>query len=245
MTKIHSDKIIIILSIIIISPILIHFNLFDLVYEYTRSHEKYQLDEFFIIFISISIVLSFYTLKKFKDLEKAKKELINIHEIDPLTKLKNRNAFLKYKEEEYKYIILLNIIDFSIFNKYLGFKKSDKLLVLISDELQEIIKDNINQPLFRIYGDEFAFYCNEIDIENLLKKIKLLFEKKRFLLNKYEFNIHLNIAYSATFPKYLTALTAFRFARNSIHKSIYSYNKKIDVQSNSLKMIHTLKNSRG
>lgn len=180
MIRKNIDEITIILFIIIVSPLLIHFDSFDLIYQYTRLYEKYELDELFTIIISTLIALSIYSIKKFKDLEKMEKENIKILEIDYLTKLKNRNAFLKYDENEFKYIVLLNVIDFSVFNNYLGFKKADELLIKIANELQNIIQEDINQPLFRIYGDEFAFYCNEVDIEKLLKRVKLLFEK-RFL----------------------------------------------------------------
>ena len=136
MIRKNIDEIIVILFIIILSPILIHLDLFELIYTYSRSYEKYDLDEFLIIIISILIALSIYSLKKYKDLEKMEKEIIRIHEVDYLTKLKNRNAFLKYDENEFKYIVLLNIIDFSVFNNYLGFKKADELLIKISKHSQ-------------------------------------------------------------------------------------------------------------
>lgn len=242
MIRKNIDEITIILFIIIVSPLLIHFDSFDLIYQYTRLYEKYELDELFTIIISTLIALSIYSIKKFKDLEKMEKENIKILEIDYLTKLKNRNAFLKYDENEFKYIVLLNVIDFSVFNNYLGFKKADELLIKIANELQNIIQEDINQPLFRIYGDEFAFYCNEVDIEKLLKRVKLLFEKKVFILNEYEFTIHLNISYSDATPKYLTALSALHYARNSIQKSIYKYTEEINFESDSLEMLQTLKN---
>jgi hypothetical protein len=78
MKKNYRDEIILIFLILIISPILIKLNLFELVYKITRSHEEYQLDEFFIIFLSILLSLSVYSFKKFKDLEKTKKEIILI-----------------------------------------------------------------------------------------------------------------------------------------------------------------------
>jgi c-di-GMP phosphodiesterase len=238
--KNNLDEIILILFILIISPILINLNLFEVIYEITRSNEEYELDELFIVFMSILLGLSLYSFKKFKDLEKTKKEIITINETDSLTKLKNRNAFLTHDEYEYKYVVLLNIIDFSVFNKYLGFKKADKLLIQVSNQLQDIIKENTNQALFRIYGDEFAFYCNDNNIHEVLKKIKLKFEEKNFTLDKYKFTIHLNISYSDTAPKYLTALSALRFTRNSIHKSIYKYTEDNDLESDSLKMLQIL-----
>lgn len=241
MFKNYRDEKILVLLIIFISPLLIYLDLFDLIYNITRNHEEYQLDEYFIIFISILIALSLYSLKKVKDLANVKKELILYHEKDSLTTLKNRTAFLKHNEDDYKYVVLINVIDFSVFNKYLGFKKADKILILVANELQKIIKENTDEELFRIYGDEFAFYSNKNDIIELLRKIKLTFEEKSFTLDNYEFTIHLNLAYSSTFPKYLTAVSALHFARNSIHKSIYFYTEELDIKSDSLKMLHTLK----
>ena len=58
MIRKNIDEIIVILFIIILSPILIHLDLFELIYTYSRSYEKYDLDEFLIIIISILIALS-------------------------------------------------------------------------------------------------------------------------------------------------------------------------------------------
>jgi c-di-GMP phosphodiesterase len=96
--KNNLDEIILILFIATISPILINLNLFEVIYEITRSNEEYEFDELFIVFISILLGLSLYSFKKFKDLEKTRKEIITINETDSLTKLKNRNAFLTHDE---------------------------------------------------------------------------------------------------------------------------------------------------
>ncbi|WP_419769213.1 MAG: EAL domain-containing protein [Candidatus Marinarcus sp.] len=241
MFKKNFDEIILICIIVVLAPLLIYYNVFENVYTITRVYEKYNFDELFVIFLSMLIAVAFYALKKYSDLKNIKKELTLIHETDTLTSLKNRNAFLNYDEEKYKYVVLLNIIDFSVFNKYLGFEKADKLLVLIAQELQRIIKENLNEELFRIYGDEFAFYSNEINIKHALRRIRLLFEKRNFILDDYEFTVHLNFAYSSCFPKYLTAVSALHFARNSIEKSIYKYTEDIAIQHNSLKMLDALK----
>ncbi len=62
MFKNYRDEIVLILLIILISPLLIYLDLFDLIYDFTRNHEEYQLDEYFIIFISENLNLDIVQL---------------------------------------------------------------------------------------------------------------------------------------------------------------------------------------
>ena len=236
------DEITILLSVLIIIPILIYLDIFELLYKLTREYEAYQIDELFISFLAILLSLSIYSLKKHYDLRKTQKLLETYGEKDSLTGLKNRNAFFKLPEDEKKYLVLINIIDFTIFNKHLGFKRADKLLKKAAISLNKIVEKYIDEELYRIYGDEFAFYCNSDNIEKELESIKNRFEKKLFEVDSYKFYIHLNMAYSSVSPKYLTSCEALLIARRSIVKSIKEYNCNSPQSStNSLDMLNTIR----
>lgn len=217
--------------------------MFEVIYSYTRNLEKYEIDEFIIISFTVLYGLAIYGFKKNKDLKEAKKQLIGIMETDDLTLLRNRYAFFKLPEREDNCLILINIIDFSIFNKHLGFEKADLLLKNVANKLNSYINKRWKTELFRIYGDEFAFYCNTNNIEKKLKELKESFEENIFIIDTYEFYIHLNIAYSFTKPKYLTASQALSTTRKSISKSILSYTPQIENTNDSLNMVQLIKES--
>lgn len=229
--------------VVVLSTTFIYFDFFEALYAHTRKFEEYEFDELIIIFTSILFGFSIYGLKKNKDLKKTEKHLLNIVEKDDLTLLKNRYAFFKEKNNDKKYLVLVNIIDFSIFNKHLGFEKADNLLKEIAQKLGILIDRKCGSELFRIYGDEFAFYCDQNNIETKLEELKNEFEEKVFHVDDYEFYIHLNIAYSSIEPRYLTASQALVSTRKSISKSILSYSPKADDKNDSLKMVQIIKES--
>ncbi|RXJ67996.1 hypothetical protein CRV08_09310 [Halarcobacter ebronensis] len=236
------DELILLLSILIIIPILTSINIFELLYAFSREYERYQVDELLIIVLAILLCLSIYSFKKTFDLKKTKNVLFNYSEKDMLTSLKNRNAFFKIPEEDKKYLVLINIIDFTIFNKHLGFKKADQLLKKAAITLNKILEKKLGEELYRIYGDEFAFYCDCENIEKVLESIKNRFEKKLFGIEGYKFYIHLNLAYSSTSPKYLTSCEALLSTRKSIVKSIKEYSKENEIScNNSLDMLNTIR----
>lgn len=241
MLKNHKDELILLSTILIISIVLISLDSFEYLYNLSRKYEHFQLDEFFVIFIAISICTTFYALKKYFDLKKVKNRLNFCNQRDTLTELKNREEFFKVCESQKKYLILLNIIDFTNFNKHLGFKKADELLKKAALCLRDIVYEEIKEPTYRIYGDEFAFYYDKDNIKEVLESLKSKFEERLFEVDSYKFYMHLNIAYSNTKPKYLTAAEALLAIRKSIEKSISSYNPQKIYCTNSLDMLNIIR----
>lgn len=243
MSKYPKDELMLLVAISVIPFILISFDTFEYIYSFSRKYEPYQVDEIIIIFITILTCVAFYALKKYHDLKKVKSRLNYCNQRDFLTELKNRSLFFKIPENDKKYLVLINIIDFTIFNKHLGFKKGDELLKAAALSLRDIVYKEFHECTYRIYGDEFAFYYDKDDIKEVLESIKSKFENRLFEIDSYKFYLHINVAYSNINPKYLTASEALLATRKSIVKSITAYNSKKIYCTNSLDMLNTIRES--
>jgi response regulator RpfG family c-di-GMP phosphodiesterase len=88
--------------------------------------------------------------------------------------MKNRDVL------EFRYLLIISINNFSIYNKKYGWHNGDKLLNLLSEILLQKIKDKF---VFRVFGDKFVILSKkEIDISILKDDIDKL------LLTQYPLN---------------------------------------------------------
>jgi len=127
-----------------------------------------------------------------------KEQLIEQHFKDELTGYGNREAlFHKMRlDESAKLLILLNLVEFSEINDYLGYDVGDELLQDVAHFLVETF-DGHPDAVFRINGDEFAVLLMEKDpknFRNVRDKVKRLIhriEKKVFTIKGYEVVVRL------------------------------------------------------
>lgn len=105
--------------------------------------------------------------------------------IDSLTKLPNREAFMYILHEEIKNaannnfnvaIFFIDIDNFKELNDTFGFEFGDKLLTEISERIFNL--NNSNEVLFRYGGDEFALVkSNYANIDDLKQKAEQLIDE--------------------------------------------------------------------
>ena len=120
---------------------------------------------------------------------------------DKLTGLPNRLSLLQRVDEcTGKTIFLVNIDDFTSINDFYGHAIGDRVLVKMSQYLQEF-GDIQHIEVFKLPSDEFAIISNikqsYEDITSMLKKLIADIEKKNFLVN--EQTIHISITVSAAY----------------------------------------------
>lgn len=129
--------------------------------------------------------------------------------IDHLTQLPNRRAFIKKLNKEIDiaknnqtkfFIISFNLDHFKEINHNLGIQWGDQLIFKIRDRILEYLEDK--KSLFRIQGDEFAvILSNTCNIEECEKKINDIMDlfKKPFIINSHELYIKISIG-AAAYP---------------------------------------------
>jgi diguanylate cyclase (GGDEF)-like protein len=101
-----------------------------------------------------------------------------------ITGLKN---FIKLNESIesnlYKYLILLDINNFKLFNKQFGKKFSNKILKVVAEFLNDNIKDNM--MLYKIESDKYVILTNDDNPADVANFCKFIISK----LDLYVFNI--------------------------------------------------------
>ena len=129
-----------------------------------------------------------------------KERLIEQHFKDELTGFGNREAlFHRLRMDECaKLLILINVVEFSEINDYLGYDVGDELLKQVAHFLMKTF-DDYQDVVFRINGDEFAILLVSQDCKvfrSIRDKIKRLIhnlEKKVFNIKGYEVVLRLNV----------------------------------------------------
>ncbi len=169
MSKLLSGRAIFFISAIITWPFLSEFELFEKFYEFSRAHEDWDLDEFALLLINLSIALTVsswhqsHRLKRLvaeREFERQRAEKNALY--DPLTGLINRRAFSAILDEtgpnlpgqNQRYIAMMDLDKFKPINDLHGHAMGDKTLVGVAQRLEaEIGSDGV---VARLGGDEFA-----------------------------------------------------------------------------------------
>ncbi len=125
--------------------------------------------------------------------KKMESRLIYQAEHDALTSLLNRSALLKslgsllaFSDRNF-YLIFIDIDRFKSINDSLGHRTGDRLLVDFAQRLQRLVRPN--DQVARLSGDEFVILLftnrEEIDIDNLINRIKGSLQQAALNLNLY------------------------------------------------------------
>jgi len=241
----YKDEILYLLLIFISLGSSIYFGLFDLIHKYTREYEHIEVDEWFIALLPISIFTIAYAIQKIRANTLLTKKILEISKKDSITSLPNRFAF---KEEYLKnkhlssYLFLINVINFKDINHSFGITVGDCTIQKIGLKLQNIVLSLTKEKLYRVYGDEFAFFTTIEDVDTLAKRIKEEFEREPVQIDE-NINIQIDIAisYSNIKPKFQTALIAMQTLKTTTNESILAYKASSDYKEVSQKNLEALK----
>lgn len=175
---------------------------FEELYEFSRSHEDWEIDELFslAIIMSVALVVILYRNIKYLRIEnslrvKAEDEIKKMAFYDSLTGLPNRdlcldrlkNALFNAKRDNARAAILfIDVDDFKVVNDTYGHHAGDELLIAIAKRLTEVLRSG--DTLARISGDEFLVIArtskNEDWIITLAERMTLAMQTPFFLTNK-------------------------------------------------------------
>ncbi len=176
--------------------------------------------------------------------EKTKK-LESFYRHDALTKLKN---MVKLNEElikeEYSFLLLLDISNFSVLNKQYGKKFADSILV----EAAEVLKAHETSEilLFKAESDRFVFLLKNSDKELAIyfcKQIIAFFDSTMLKVNSHpvaiSFNIGISPVYHSIFP-IINAEYALDKSKKSGSRFFTFYNDDDSVYKEEKEMIKWL-----
>jgi PAS domain S-box-containing protein/diguanylate cyclase (GGDEF)-like protein len=181
-------------------------------------------------------------LEKSKEkLRKQKEEELHLQETDLLTQLPNRVKMIKdLKNSQNSVLVFLNVSSFGKLNEFYGTDIGDKVLVILSEALQNIIKDE-KIVLYKMHAAEFALVLEEEhytkdDVEKfVLNTIKEIENKKIYCQNSNCISLSLvaGVSYgSKIFEEIFSqADIALKKAKKS-NKNILFYDKSMKKESN-------------
>ena len=136
--------------------------LFETLYQFSRSHEHWELDEILISFIWVALIASIYAYRRVKDLIYLNKDNEYNANHDALTGLPNRYfaqrlmAQMLARAERYQRSVVVIFIDLNKFkyvNDSFGHDHGDLLLQQAGQRLLATVRNN--EIVARLGGDEF------------------------------------------------------------------------------------------
>ena len=141
-------------------------DLFELLHEYNRTHQEYQLDKFIPLIFVLLLSFLYFSIRRWR--ESAKFVMFAERRVskDALTKLYNRRAlesklllewqrFIRYKESFC--LIMIDIDGFKLINDSFGHQEGDRVIIEVSEKLFR----NTRKTDFcaRWGGTEFLILC--------------------------------------------------------------------------------------
>ncbi len=192
--KILTDAILCAALIVIYGLLLAEYEFFEKMYEYTRAHEEYELDELICALLTAPLFIALFAYKRIRDLrteiaarKSAELGMLQLALTDPLTQLPNR----RYLDQELSRrtakcaregggLALLHVaLDrFKHINDTLGHAAGDHVLIHVADVLRSYTRSN--DFAARIGDDEFVILSeNDCVPEDLATIASRLIDKLR------------------------------------------------------------------
>jgi len=148
---------------------LLEIDAFDLVYQWSRGHEDYEIDELFALGFCLGLMAVIYSWRRLADLRKemaqrkaAESEAHRLARHDVLTGLPNRRSFLeefqncadRLPEEHVCALFVVDLDRFKPINDFYGHRLGDEVLRAVAGRLSEIVEGR--GMVARLGGDEFG-----------------------------------------------------------------------------------------
>ncbi|AGA89466.1 diguanylate cyclase (GGDEF) domain-containing protein [Thioflavicoccus mobilis 8321] len=180
------DAVVLLVAVALTGALLHGLDATEALYEYSRSHEGYELDEIILTVAVSSIYLSVYTLRRLRNLQ----ALLVAASTDPLIGITNRRrgsdliaALVQGQgpNNELASIIMFDVDDFKRINDDYGHDTGDEVLT----ELIEVVQEETRRMdiVIRWGGEEFIILCPRTHADEacqLAERIRIAVERHRF-----------------------------------------------------------------
>lgn len=179
------DSLFIIIAIISIGYYFQIVDAAELLYNFSRAHENYNLDEILLLIAISPIFLFIFILRRFIEL----KQLMDIANTDPLIGILNRRKGSEIILEELTYleknkkasIIMFDLDNFKNINDSFGHDMGDTILKEIVLIIQNSMRSD--DTLIRWGGEEFIILCQDTSLEscfNLAERFRKNIQEAKF-----------------------------------------------------------------
>lgn len=187
-----------IVAIIVLGALSFAFEieLVETLYDFTRAHEDWELDEFIFSFLWVAIIASIYATRRIKDIVKLSKTNEHNANHDSLTGLPNRDfcqlLMTKMLEQAKRYkhsvaVIYIDLNDFKAINDTHGHNHGDLLVQQIGQRLLSTVRGD--EIVSRLGGDEFLVVVELSDVHKnlapIIERIQKCTDKPFDIFDKY------------------------------------------------------------
>ncbi len=176
-------------------------------------------------------------------------ELTKMLYTDKLTGLQNRDALIEALQSKTgKSLILINIDNFSQVNDLYGDRFGDKVLIELSNILQNTLSVDKKCKVFRLNGDEYVLLCTTISSDDVLNRAQELTDyigSSHIRIDDEEISLSVTVGISFEINSLLlsTANMAVKSAKKE-DKNIVVYSESLSLNSeyeNNIKWIKKIK----
>ncbi|WP_448553719.1 putative bifunctional diguanylate cyclase/phosphodiesterase [Thalassotalea montiporae] len=182
---------------------------FELLFEFTRAHEDWDLDEILLFVFYLGAVGSIYTFRRMQDIKKLNREITNLAFFDGVTHLPNRAlatdrlaVLLKnYEKTSNKLAVaFVDFDNFKVINDTYGHALGDSLLKQVGNRLRRCV--GADDTVGRLGGDEFLLLINYKELAQLEAITNKLcqVQQQPYLLDLNEVKVTFSIGI-ALYPK--------------------------------------------
>ncbi|MGI2176309.1 putative bifunctional diguanylate cyclase/phosphodiesterase [Shewanella ulleungensis] len=193
-------------------------------YQLTRDHEDWELDELIFSFLWIAITATIYGIRRVLDIRTINKEITFHAYYDSITGLPNR-SLAQYQLEKSLYsaqrsslticVIFLDLDNFKDVNDTYGHDSGDLLIKKVGKRLASIVRNN--EIVARLGGDEFLiiaeFPKNSANIQTLISRIETCREEP-FDINGISISVGFSIGVALS-PQHGTSVHELMVAADS------------------------------
>ncbi|REL28453.1 EAL domain-containing protein [Thalassotalea euphylliae] len=217
----------IIASLIVIGITLItlvaDIDAFEWLFEFTRAHEEWDLDEVVLFIFYLGVIGSIYTFRRLQDIKRLNQQISELAFFDEVTQLPNRalatdrlNILLHNYQQSGKKLAVafVDFDNFKVINDTYGHSLGDSLLKQVGNRLRQCV--GVNDTVGRLGGDEFLLlitYAEQADLEVVATKLREV-QQRPYLLDFNEVKVTFSIGV-ALYPKDATCQTELLKAADS------------------------------
>ncbi len=178
------DILIVIFCIVIASMVLHSYDVFDWLFQFTRDHEHWELDEFIVSFLVSPIFLGWFAYRRWQEtraeivLRKThEQELIRVQQTlihrathDVLTGLPSRtlltdrlhqNIVQVKRRQQQLAVVYIDLDGFKVINDSYGHGIGDRLLIILATNMKQALRES--DTIARFGGDEFVAVLTDLD----------------------------------------------------------------------------------
>jgi len=167
---------------------LLAFDVFDLAYDWTRTHEDWEIDELIGLLFALGLAAIVYSWRRLSDLRNeisrrivAEEEANRLARYDVLTGLANRRLFLEEACGRFRNLpkdnccalFIVDLDQFKPINDLYGHRLGDEVLRVVADRLTKLVDGE--GIVARLGGDEFGILLpyprNDDKAERLARRI--------------------------------------------------------------------------